>query len=112
LPTWTSFAATASCRAFEVGSMLFVAFRGEELEVGRRILARAGARQDFSDQPAARVREEMHTRVLRQRAHERQRIGDRACAERAMIERVDPILVVIEDRRPRAADALSTACRT
>jgi hypothetical protein len=81
-----------------VDAVLLVAFGVEEAHIGRAISARAGAHEHFRDEPAAGMGEQIHVRVLRQRVRERHRIGDGTDRQRAVIERVDAIAVVVEDR--------------
>ena len=64
--------------------------------VGAQRAATAGTRQHLGDQPAARVRDEVQARARRQRAGERERVGDRARGHRRVVERVDAAPVARE----------------
>src|SRR5262249_19502100 len=82
----------------KVLALLCVLFALEHLFqlLGLQRLGVARAREDFGDQAAARVGDEMDRAVLRQRAGERERVLDRARAQRAMVERIHPAAVVRE----------------
>ena len=51
-------------------------------------------RQHFGHQAAARMRDEVQPRALREGPHQRQRIGDRACAHGGVVERIDTAAIV------------------
>ena len=82
----------------QVAAVLGVGAAGEQGEhvVAERPAA-ARAREHLGDQSAARMTDEMDARSRRQRAHQRQRVGDRAHAEGRVVEAVDALAVAREE---------------
>ena len=68
----------------------------EQLDAGCHRLA-ADPRQQFGDQSAARMREQMKPRAFWRGFGQRDGVGDRACAKRRVVERIHPVLKPLEE---------------
>ena len=94
-----SLSATAAAALAKFALLARVGGVGEEGEVACSRRVGRNVRQHLGDEAAARMRQQVQPCALRQRVDERSGVGDRARAQRRMIERVDAAAVALKQFR-------------